>query len=202
MRGRRTPSGSRSGSEQRPRSARAARAAISVSVRCWRQPTQVIAPPPRDATERDRAPSRAAGSRGRRARSPRGRPRAPPSRSRRRGRSPARAGSSAARCGSRGSPRGRARRRGVRARAGEQTVAGEDLLDRAGELRAAVGEDDQVIADALEVGDDVRREDDRDPASRPPPRITPSGTRAAPAGRARRPARRAAAAAAASPVRA
>jgi hypothetical protein len=44
----------------------------------------------------------------------------------------------------------------VRARPGEQTMAGEDLLDRADELRAAVGEDDQLVADPLEVGDDVR----------------------------------------------
>ena len=53
-------------------------------------------------------------------------------------------------------------RGGFRARAGEQAVAGEDLVDRAGELRATAREDDQLIADPLEIGDDVRGEDDRD----------------------------------------
>ena len=50
---------------------------------------------------------------------------------------------------------------GLVARAGQQAVRRDDLLDRADELRPAGGEDDEVVADALEVGDDVGREDDR-----------------------------------------
>ena len=53
--------------------------------------------------------------------------------------------------------------RGVAARAGQQSVAGDDLRDRSVQLRGALGERDQVIADALELGDDVGRENDRDP---------------------------------------
>ena len=53
--------------------------------------------------------------------------------------------------------------RGVAARAGQQPVARDDLRDRSVQLRGALGERDQVIADALELGDDVGGENDRDP---------------------------------------
>ena len=49
----------------------------------------------------------------------------------------------------------------IGARPGEQPVAGDDLVDRAGELDPRLREDDEVIADPLEVGDDVRGEDHR-----------------------------------------
>ena len=52
---------------------------------------------------------------------------------------------------------------GVGTRTGQQPVAGDDLRDRSVQLRGAPGEGDQVIADALELGDDVRRQDDGDP---------------------------------------
>ena len=56
--------------------------------------------------------------------------------------------------------------RRVGARAGEQPVARDDLVDRRRRAeRARVREDHEVVADALEVGDDVRREHDGDPVS-------------------------------------
>ena len=49
-----------------------------------------------------------------------------------------------------------ARDRGrVGARAGQEAVAREDLVDRPDELGVRLGEDHEVVADALEVGDDV-----------------------------------------------
>ena len=41
-------------------------------------------------------------------------------------------------------------------------MAGKDVVNRPVQLRSAVREDDQTVADALEVGDDVRREHDAD----------------------------------------
>src|SRR4051812_10135339 len=51
----------------------------------------------------------------------------------------------------------------VAARAREEPMTREDLVDRRGELRVRFGEDHEVVADPFEVGDDVRREDDGDP---------------------------------------
>jgi hypothetical protein len=48
--------------------------------------------------------------------------------------------------------------------AGEQPVARENLVDGTGELPVALGEDHDVVADPLEVGDDVRREKNGHPA--------------------------------------
>ena len=45
---------------------------------------------------------------------------------------------------------------GVAAGAGQETVARDDFLDRADELRLGLREDDQMVADPLQVGDDVR----------------------------------------------
>jgi hypothetical protein len=47
----------------------------------------------------------------------------------------------------------------VVAQPGQEPVARDDLLEWAGELRAGPREDHEVIADALQVGDDVRGED-------------------------------------------
>ena len=52
------------------------------------------------------------------------------------------------------------------ARAGEEPVRRDDLLDRPDELRPARREDDEVVADPLEVGKDVGREHDRQLALR------------------------------------
>ena len=41
------------------------------------------------------------------------------------------------------------------ARARQQPVAGDDLLDRAGQLRPSGREDHEVVTDPLEVGEDV-----------------------------------------------
>ena len=49
----------------------------------------------------------------------------------------------------------------VAARAGEEAVAREDLVDRPGKLEWRPGEDHEVVADPFEVGDDVRGEHDR-----------------------------------------
>src|SRR4051794_233948 len=48
-------------------------------------------------------------------------------------------------------------------RPGEQLMRGEDLVDRPVEPDAALGEDHDVVTYALELGDDVRGEDDRQP---------------------------------------
>ena len=106
------------------------------------------------------------GSRGRRARSLRGRPRAAPSSCRTGARWRARAASSAARYGFRGSRRGRAQRSRRRC-AGRSAIDGWRRSPRS--IRSScvvpVGERDQVIADALELGDDVGGENDGDPFS-------------------------------------
>ena len=52
--------------------------------------------------------------------------------------------------------------RAVAAWSDQPAVGGEQLVDLAGELDATVGEEDQVVADALEVGDEVRGEHDAD----------------------------------------
>ena len=49
------------------------------------------------------------------------------------------------------------------ARPGEEPVRGEDLVDLPVEPDASLGEDHDVVAHALELGDDVRREDDGEP---------------------------------------
>ena len=88
-----------------------------------------------------------------------------PAACRRRGRWRARAASSAARCGSRGSRRGRARRWPRRCAARSAGGGSRRSRDRAGQLRAAGGERHQVVAHALELGHDVRREDTVTPPS-------------------------------------
>ena len=59
-------------------------------------------------------------------------------------------------------------------RPGEEPVRGEDFLDRPVEPDAAFGQDDDVVADALDVGDDVRRREPhgRSRSRRPPPSAT------------------------------
>ena len=49
--------------------------------------------------------------------------------------------------------------RRVGARSGEQAMACDDLVDRRGSERARVGQDHEVVAHPLEIGDDVRGED-------------------------------------------
>ena len=57
-----------------------------------------------------------------------------------------------------------ARRQGgrVAARAGQPVVAGEQLVDVAGELHAGRDKHDQVVAHPLEIGDQMRRQHDAD----------------------------------------
>ena len=47
------------------------------------------------------------------------------------------------------------RRASVAPRPAQPAVGGEQLVDLAGELDVAFGEEDQVVADALEVGDQM-----------------------------------------------
>ena len=76
-------------------------------------------------------------------------------------RSCARAPSSGGRCGSLGPRPGRA---GIDRRSRRGPVSslwlGQQLVDGAGELHPAVGHDDEVVADPLDVGEQVRRQDD------------------------------------------
>ena len=51
-------------------------------------------------------------------------------------------------------------RAGVAARSGEPVVRGQQRVDVAGELHARVDQHDQVVADAFEVGDQVRGQHD------------------------------------------
>ena len=155
------PSGSRS---ERAAAATTARipTAIRVSVGRRRQPTQITPPPPLCRV------LRVAGlhSRGRRTRSLRGRPRAPPNTRRKRGRSRARTASSAARYGSLGSLRGsRAMAVAWRARAAEAAMPS-SISSIARQPASAPGKNDEMIADSLQLGDDMRGQDHRQPASR------------------------------------
>ena len=51
-------------------------------------------------------------------------------------------------------------RGGVAARSGEPVMGGQQRVDVAGELHAGVDEHDEVVADALQVGDQVGGQDD------------------------------------------
>ena len=108
------------------------------------------------------------------------------------------AGWTAGRCGSGPDDGGDGRRSGV-ARAGRRAAGARRAgrRPRPSTCTRAVLEHDQVVADALEVGEQVRRQQRRWCPRRRRRPSAPAGTPAGPAGRGSRPARRAAAAAAA-----
>ena len=83
-------------------------------------------------------------------------------------------------------------RGGVARRRGEQLVRARASRRCRCRSRRALGEQDEVVADPLEIGQEVARQQHRDALPRRPRPPATRGTRAGPTGRAPRPARRAA----------